>query len=239
MHRVTRALGRLRANKSYTFVMGQPLRVDLTHSSFDDFVSFLFDRVVSSAPGKRDPWYWRVKVDFRPETICAHYIRLFQQPEFLLTRFTKSQLEEGFWAIQGPNLDCSVYQIIYDSDLPLLVREECVLSMEALFTRLFANENLDTSVSMWWDSLCYDWHCSNRSRERGGEDERLQDVFFQVLSSLLSTNSANCQGAALHGLGHLHHPDTPQLINRYIQENPSLSKESKAYALAAARFEVM
>jgi hypothetical protein len=91
---------------------------------------------------------------------------------------------------------------------------------------------------MWWDSLCYDWHCGNRKRERGGEHLQLQEVIFQTLASVLAIDSQICQAAALHGLGHLHHPQTTELIERYLREHASLSKERKEYALAAARFEV-
>jgi hypothetical protein len=171
--------------------------------------------------------------------ICAYYVRLFQEPEFLSTRFSKAQLEEGFWAIQVFNLDCSAYRIIHETDLPFTLREECIRSMFDLFTRLFSKESLDSSVSMWWDSMCYDWDCGNRKRERGGDDERMQDTFFETLSKLLSSSSENCQRNALHGLGHLHHPETPKLIERYIQEHPSLTNESKAYALSAAKFQVL
>jgi hypothetical protein len=219
--------------------MGKPTQVDVTKFSFEEFVSFLFNRDVPPESKKIDPWDWNIEVEFDPQKICAYYVRLFRQPEFLLTRFTKLQLEQGFWAIQGPNLDCSAYRIIHESELPFSAREECIRAMSDLFTRLFAKESLDTSVYMWWDSRCYDWHCGNRRREQGGEDEQMQDVFFETLAQLLSSDFENCQGAALHGLGHLHHPDTPELINRYIHEHPDLTKERRGYAVAAAKFEVM
>jgi hypothetical protein len=213
--------------------------IDLTQSSFDEFVSFLFDRSIPPSPEKRDPWYWHVEVEYDAKKICAHYEQLFQQPEFLLPRFTKPQLEEGFWAVQGPNLGCSASRIIDDSDLPLSLREGCIRSMFDLFERLFSKEPLDTSVQMWWDSLCYDWHCGNRNRELGGEDLELQDVYFQTLARVLAIDSETCQGAALHGLGHLHHPQTKELIDRFIDEHPSLTQAQRAYALAAARFKLL
>ena len=219
--------------------MQESVRVDLTNVSFDEFITFLFDREVSSDAEKREPWYWHVETTFDPAVICAYYMRLFQEPEFLSTRFSKAQLETGFWAIQGPNLNCSAYRIIQETELPFSLREKCIRSMFNLFIRLFFTESLDTSVSMWWDSMCYDWHCGNRKRERGGDDERMQDTFFETLSKLLSSASENCQGAALHGLGHLHHPHTPKLVERYIEEHPALTKEWKAYALLAAKFQVM
>jgi hypothetical protein len=219
--------------------MGQPTtRIDLSNASFDDFVAFVFDRDVLFESEGKDYWYWHVDVEFQAENIGAYYVRMFRQPEFLLTRFTKTQLEEGFWAIQGPNLDCSVSRIIEDADVPLSVREACIRSMADLFERLFATEPFDTSVGMWWDSLCYDWHCGNRNRQRSDEDLELQDIFFQTLARVLVIDSWICQGAALHGLSHLHHPETKELVERFVDEHPSLTDEQKAYALAAARFEV-
>ena len=225
--------------------MKAPTTVDLTKFSFEEFVSFLFDHdeppeseICDPESEKCDPWYFQVEVRYDAKKICVYYVQLFRQPEFLLSRFTKSQLEQGFWAMQGPNLDCSVSRIIDDSNLPLFDREECIRSMTDLFRLLFAKEPFNTSVQMWWDSLCYDWHCGNRDRERGGEDLELQDVFFETLAKVLAIDSSICQGAALHGLGHLHHPYSKQLIDRYIEEHPSLTREQRAYALAAGRFEV-
>jgi len=218
--------------------MAERTVVVLANPSFDEFVTFLFDRDVALETKGKDYWYWHVEVEFDAEVIAAYYIQLFRQPEFLLERFTKEQLEEAFWAIPSYNLDCSVIRIINDSDLPLSIREECIRSMAELFKRLFAAEPLNSSVQMWWDSLCYDWDCGNRSRERGGEDLKLQDIFFQTLAEVLAIDSWICQGAALHGLGHLHHPRTKELIDRFIAEHNFLTEEHKEYAHAAARFQV-
>jgi len=81
--------------------MQQPTPVDVTDSSFDEFVSFLFDHDEPPESEKYDPWYFNVEVEFDAKNIGAYYGRMFSQPEFLLRRFTKAQLEEGFWAIQG------------------------------------------------------------------------------------------------------------------------------------------
>jgi hypothetical protein len=62
---------------------------------------------------------------------------------------------------------------------------------------------------------------------------------FQTLAQILSFDSETCQAAALHGLGHLHHPDTPALIDNFVKEHPSLTQKWKTYALAAAKFEVL
>ena len=223
----------------YTFSMELREPSDLTNISFDEFVSLIFDRDTPPEAGKLDPSFYDVGVEFDAKKMCAYYVQLFQEPEFLVSRFTKQQLEEGFWAIMGHTVEWSTANIIYDSNLPLSARKDCIESMALLFERLFANEPLDTSVHMWWDSLCYDWHCGNRKRERGGEDLELQNVFFETLAKVLAIDSWICQGAALHGLGHLHHPRTKELIDRFVDEHPTLTQEQKAYAVAAAKFEVM
>jgi len=224
----------------YTFSVEEPEINDLTNISFDEFVKLVFEQPIQPEPTEGDDLslpYVDTQIDSKK--ICAYYVRLFQQPEFLLSRFTKQQLENGFWAVMGDSHEWSAGNIIDWSDTPLSSRAECIESMATLFERLFVSEPLDTSVHMWWDSLCYGWHCGNRSRERGGEDLELQDIFFRTLAKVLAIDSWICQGAALHGLGHLHHPDTENLVERYIDEHPSLTPEQKAYALAAAKFQVL
>ena len=67
----------------------------------------------------------------------------------------------------------------------------------------------------------------------------MQDVLFETLAEILAVDSETCQGAALHGLSHLHHPKTEELVARFIESHPSLTAEQKAYALAAAKFKVL
>jgi hypothetical protein len=180
-----------------------------------------------------------VEVDFDAKKICSYYMNLFWQPEFLLSRFTKQQLEQGSSAIQGPNLDGSVFRIIDDSGLPLSIRGECIACMADLFERLLGKEPFDSSVQMWWDFFRDSWHGGTRHRERGGEDLELQDLCFKTLARVLEIESWFCQAAALPGLGRLPRPHSLERIERYIGEHPSRMQEQKAYALAAARFEVL
>jgi len=200
--------------------------------------SFLFARDVPAKTGKSDPGYFSVEVTQPPERTCADYLQLFRQPEFLPECFPKGQLAEGFWAIHGPVLDCLVSDLIWNTDLEFTEREECVRAMFDLFQRFFAIEHLDCSGHMSWDSVCYDWHCDNRNRDRGSEDLQMQEVIFQTLSGSLLLDSEFCQRAALHGLDHLHHPETQARVEAYLRMHSSLTEESKAYAIAAAKFQV-
>jgi hypothetical protein len=107
-----------------------------------------------------------------------------------------------------------------------------------LYDQFFAVDFLETSGEMWWDALAYDWHCGNRDRKRGGEDLLMQNVMFETLVKILRLRSVNCQYAALHGLGHLHPPETKDAINTYLKASTA-DDSLREYAEAAARFEVL
>src|SRR5687768_7921389 len=169
--------------------MDEPVQNDISSASFEQFVTFLFEHEVLQIPrvrGEPEPWYWHVEVMYDPIRIAGCYIQLFTEPDFLLSRYAKDQLEQGFWAIQSCNLTCSVSKVIWDKRVPLDIRESCVRSMFHLFERLFAREPLETSANMWWDSLAYDWYCENRARANGGEDLTMQDTMFETLSKILA-----------------------------------------------------
>jgi len=224
--------------------MRERTAVDISRYTYEQFISFLFERDVQpkadqSNPKRWNPWFFHVEATFDSKRTCEYYVRLFLEPTFLLDRFSRPQLEEGFWAIQASSLECSVHNIISDTDLPIALRNDCITSMFHLFKNFFAKEPLETSANMWWDSLCFDWQCGNRKRERGGEDLLLQDMMFQTLASILDLDSEFCHVSALHGLGHLHHPDTEKLVQRFIERHPQLTEGQKAYALAAAKFKVL
>jgi len=111
--------------------------------------------------------------------------------------------------------------------------------MRNLFAGFLAAHALDTAVDMWWDSLAYDWHCGNRARSNGGEDEAMQDVILETLCAIIECDVPHVEYAALHGLGHLHHPNTQGVVEDWLRRRAPADEELVAYANAAARFEVM
>jgi hypothetical protein len=241
---------RKRALASYTARMRrQKIPFDITGLSYDEFVFFLFGHELPeesfaalAARGettKWNPWYWTTDITGDIEPVFDYYNRLFNHPKFLLERFSSAQLEQGFWAVQTNNLECSAHSLVWNTDFAFEIRADNIRAMYPLFRELFATEPLENSVCMWWDSFCYDWHCGNRKRSRGGEDLAMQDVMFETLVDILALDSEICQGAALHGLSHLHHPATQNAIETYLERNPSLNEEWRNVALGAARFDLM
>ena len=119
----------------YNFSMEQPESRDLTNISFDDFVALIFNPAEQFKPDVLLP-----DMEINAQSVCAYYVQLFQQPEFLTSRFTKQELEEGFWEIMGYTHDWSLGDLIDYSNAPLSSRKECIESMALLFEHLFARE---------------------------------------------------------------------------------------------------
>src|ERR1017187_6025465 len=130
---------------------------DITGYSFEEFVTFVFQRDVKIVPPPEDSWYLHIECEFDPLKIGEYYLRLFREPEFLRDAYTVPQLEEGFWAIQSCAVEWSVTRLLGNDVLPFSTKEACVRSMFDLFERLFVFEPLDSAVDMWWDSLRPTW----------------------------------------------------------------------------------
>jgi hypothetical protein len=127
--------------------------VDIRGFSFEKFTLFLFDRGIppTADDGSEDSWYYSEEVTFDADEVAAHYVNHFINPEFLRSRFSQLQLEQGFWAILGPNLSCGAAELIWLQELPFSVSENCGRAMFHLYERFFAIDPLDTSAYMWWD----------------------------------------------------------------------------------------
>jgi hypothetical protein len=210
---------------------------DLRDSNFEQFVDFLFNHDVEYP----EPWYFDIdlEVDYDPERHAQFYMRLFSDPTFLFEKYSRGQLEQGFWVIPGCNVPGAVSEIIWDERISFEQRAACVKSMFILYREFFSKDPLHTSCNMWWDSLCYDYCCGNKDKVLSDEQRKMQDVMFETLSQILDLDREECQGAALHGLGHLRHPDTESLIRAWIAKHPELSEDELNYAEGCIRGDIM
>jgi hypothetical protein len=214
---------------------------DLRQVSFEGFHQFIFEHKVA-VKAKDDPWHWdfNLWVDYDDEYIANLYIELFENADCLLDLYPKDKMEQGFWAITNVNLENSTYNLIWGSGLSIEVKEKLISSMYFLYEKLFFKEPLETSSEMWWDSLAFNYYEGGpRDPVNNEEDRRIQNVMFITLKKILSLNSERCQSAALHGLGHLRHPENAEAINDYLKKNKNLTVEQVEYANACITGDIM
>jgi hypothetical protein len=199
--------------------------IDLDKYTFEEFVAFVFDHPIK---GRR--WYEskRWKCCGTPERMLQHLTQLFQEPEFLVERYTKGQLKQGFWYI-GSKLGL-LHGWLWDEAIDWEQRRRCILSMASLEQKLFAQFPLDETCFMWWDFYrCFDHNPS----------QHVTEAMLDALERTLQIPETHCQESALHGLGHLEHPHKTEIITAYLAAHPNLPNALRQYALAALTGDIL
>jgi hypothetical protein len=88
----------------------------------------------------------------------------------------------------------------------------------------------DTGLYMWWDLILFAfWGKQTYQRKLPGksyqllseEDRTLVDAMFETLVEILKLDNDTTKSCALHGLGHLHHPGVPAVVQEYIDGHSS------------------
>jgi hypothetical protein len=218
---------------------------DLRGASLAEFTDWLFNHDVAAESTNPDSWYYanNIWVDFYEERNVDLFIELFNVSGTLPGKFPPEKLEQGLWAMQAPTLVGNVYHLIWDSDLAIEMKERLIGSLYDLYANLYQHTSLESSGSMWWDSLAFQFHVDFDMGEYRdsypAEKIRIQDMMFKTLKMILAIPSSACLGAALHGLGHLRHPATEQVIQDYLEKHPELADKDRKYAMACITGEIM
>lgn len=234
----------------------EPKDLDLSSWTFDAICAFFFAREVVP----KDEQYGYFLTDLRgetyfecvpssPEVLVNHLTRLLVNFGQIASRYTLAQVDQGVWGMWGVNL--SLHELLFAPPVPLTSRLDCIRSMYHVYSDYVSklerepDPEIETGFYMWWDLILHGFWDSSRRTGCGdaskldAESRVLLDVLFETLTRILAIPNQTSQLSALHGLGHLHHPRTKELIERFIDEHPNLTQEQKAYALAAAKFEVL
>jgi hypothetical protein len=202
------------------------MTVRLDKFTFEQFIEFVF------APETEPRLFISGEYSYgNPGVALEHLTRLFRAPDFLLGSYSPEQLEKGFFYVISSML-CEVRfrGLLWDKRVPLSRRAECVSAMFDLFSRFFAVNPLENSCFMWWDILAYGYFMENGAADDEDGTE-IQQAMFETLKRILEISSENCRKSALHGLGHLRHPETEQAITDFLRRHRT-SQNLRDYAHA-------
>lgn len=228
--------------QSYHEYWEKPPRFNLTHYSLTEFQCFLFGRDIVEGDEREELWYLdhRLEIEGGFEHITNLYIQMFGHAGQLLNLFSKSQLEKGLWMIMNSGLKgYTAYDLVWENKIDIGLKEKLIYSMFDLYLTLFTVEPFNHICHMWWDSLGYRFYRIINPVENS-EYQRLQHVMFVTLQKILQLDSVDCQFAALHGLGHVRHPENEGVIQAYIkQHQQTLTADEIAYAEACIRGDIM
>jgi hypothetical protein len=215
--------------------------LDLSAKAFDEFVQFFFARRV--VPDKEQFDYFLTDLDGQQydeaipsssEVVVDYMTKLFSEFGQIATKYSMAQVDQAVWGILGENL--RLYEFLFDTSVPLPNRLECVRSMYCVFSDFVAKSEADpdpdlSGFFMWWDLVLHGFWTPPRPFVAGtyrGDASKLDseslvllDVMFETLKRILDLPHTETQRCALHGLGHLHHPEVHDTVQHYIDANKS------------------
>jgi hypothetical protein len=201
------------------------MEIDFSTLTYEELIEFIFNRPVFKA--HEDKWE-KVETTFPPSNrpvLVEHLTRLCLEFSSLRSRFTWEQIDQGVWAMLMNPVEAVDW--LMDDKVPNDLRLRCIESMYEVFAGTVAHIDSDTPMEncffMWWDIVASRF-CSSlgyRTNEvliPNTEDARqVHDTLFNTLVRILNLDDTRSHGSALHGLGHLHHPDGAQVVQRFIE----------------------
>jgi hypothetical protein len=202
--------------------------------TFDEFVAFFFshdtekDEHWAFDVDSVDLWSDETSADARL-AILLHLTRLFTTFPDAAARFSLKAINTGIWPMFSQPFE--LHRLLWDSSLPINQRADCIRSMYSVYADFVATsdvEVMENCFDMWWDFVAngFWFHQEFENGVRQGDCARLDsdsriilDAMFATLRRILSLPDRRTQSYALHGLGHLHHPDVRNLVQAFIDRH--------------------
>jgi len=203
--------------------------LDLSTLTPEQFSTFFFDRPIVEGLGAKHKLFLGEFECFAispsdPAAFVANVKAMCLNFGNLAKIYSPDQLDQGLWTIFGGVLHCEEY--LFDPTIEGSLRVDCVESMYLPFRDVAANLTIDVKKSfywMWWDIVLHGLYPVPKEYKHGyltltNDQSQMIDTIFQTLSKILALDHRGCQLCALHGLGHLYHPSSEPLVQRYLDK---------------------
>ncbi|WP_127891425.1 hypothetical protein [Psychrobacter sp. FDAARGOS_221] len=219
--------------------------LDLQNADYETFIRFITHPNIANKQQnnydldiyKKYPAKNWIDGDFNK--LLAFYQRFFKESDKLWQTYSVAELDAMLQYILN-GLKHGLDKLIYDSRLSFEKRQAVIESIYDLYAKLFIHDSIGHHRHMLWDGLAYSYSHGSFSYYLDKNDTvALQNVMFDTLTKILKIDCEACQNGALHGLNHLHHPDTETVIRQYLKSHPDLDEDDIAYAEACITGDMM
>ena len=162
-----------------------------------------------------------------PEVVVRYLTRFHNEFRQIADRVELTDLDHGISGMLSPAF-FQLQKTLWDSTVDLQERINCVRSMYRIFADFVPSgtgEPPENSFYMWWDLVCTSfWFAQIHFKKLPGEeynllsseDRQLADAMFETLVQILNLDNQQSNSSALHGLGHLHHPEVRGVVQKFI-----------------------
>ncbi len=181
-------------------------------------------------------------IDEPEDQICLKYIsKLFRESK-RLEQYLDEQVNRGLTALIDPSASNYIFAL-YNEEIPLDLRLECLSSFSNLFEDYFAKHCSQTlnhidqrpcsavnnACYMWWDIIPLYGHPEDKKKRL------LDQPILDLLNHTLKIDSIACKESALHGLGHWHlyYPKQVEKIIDEFLKTDIHGQDLQSYAMSA------
>ena len=122
----------------------------------------------------------------------------------------------------------TVMSLFSTSQVPASSQISCIKAMYAVYANVVATLPDDASeitcFFMWWEMVCCGFckkhnHWTNDVFQPDDHAaKKVHDTIFETLERIHRIDNVDCQQAALHGMGHLHHANVAPYVQRIIDD---------------------
>ena len=220
----------------------EPRDLDLSSLTFDEFAAFFLAREV--VPDDEQYGYFLTdlhgeryfdSVPSSPEVLVNLLTKLFREFGQIASKYTLTQVDQAVWGMWGGNL--RLHELLFAPPAPLASRLDCIRSMYHVYSDYVSrlerepDPEIESGFYMWWDLILHGFWDSSRPVIAGtwrgdaskldAESRVLLDALFETLTRILAIPNRASQLSALHGLGHLYHPQVHDSVQGFIDTNPA------------------
>ncbi len=211
--------------------------LDFSQLTYDEWLTFFFDKPVDQDVFWKEYERFDSFITTDPAKVVGYLEMLSVKHRDICESYSRDQVEQGLWAIFSV---FSLHRYLFEVEVDVRSRERCIESMCSLFADAVIPLDLDVRHGfywMWWDYILHElWLPGNGDHQLTSlrpDLLQLLDATVRTLSAILILRHRGCQWAALHGLGHTHHPQAPRMVQRYLEEHDSeLTEEDRAWVRA-------
>ena len=135
--------------------------------------------------------------------------------------YTLEQVNQGVWAMWGPEYELD--RLFWDEGLPWPERERAIQAMAVPFRDFLLGhpaEVMENCFFMWWDLI----RAKPPFMGSAADVARVKGTYLETLREILALDDPRCKEAALHGLGHLYHPERAATVQAFIDAQTDLEQ---------------
>lgn len=218
------------------------IKYDLYNAGFDTFTDFVFDHYpVYWQDEKHLRWDEFADIRFNARQLVHYYTELFQNPAFLVERFSEEQIKQGLRMDRIPGR--TIYRILDTPEIIPQDIENFIRSMSGLFEQLFTDMTYGGLCFMWWEVGFGD--CGGRNSVSGklnfndADRQGIRRAELETMIKIITLEPLPIQQSAIHGFGHSPYPEKEPILRQYLEDNPEHPAWIREYALAAIEGKIM